>query len=115
MLSLSTSDHFCGCQLQVNCSAAGYVTVMSTPSDEAHVTRRLTEDASGAEAARRQWLAGVTADPRLTDGHRVAAEILARTDRAPDEHIAAADELAQWGYLTANEDGSYAANLPPGP
>ena len=39
---------------------------------------------------------------------------LAHTDRAPDEHIAAADELAQWGFLTANGDGSYAAKLPPG-
>ena len=98
----------------VNYSGAGYAARMSTPSDEVDVTRRLTEDASGAEDGRRRWLAEVTADPRLTDGHRVVAEVLAHTDRAPDEHIAAADELAQWGFLTANGDGSYAATLPPG-
>ena len=69
--------------MPVNYSGAGYAARMSTPSDEADVTRRLTEDASGAEEARRRWLAEVTADPRLTDGHRVVAEI----SRIPIERL----------------------------
>ena len=86
---------------------------MSTPSEESDLTRRLTDE-GGAEAARQRWLAAVAADPRVNDSHRAAAEVLASSVTVPDEHAAAADELVTFGFLFANENGSYAAVFPPG-
>jgi hypothetical protein len=64
---------------------------------------------TGAERARQQWLDKVRAHAEVTDRHYAAAEVLAHTTEAPDEHRAAADDLVRIGFLSKNPDGTYAA------
>lgn len=60
-----------------------------------------------AEEARQEWLSQVKTDSRTTEKHHAAAEVIASSPVAPDEHVEAADELVRLGHLIRNTDGTY--------
>lgn len=67
----------------------------------------MTNSPDGVATTRLEWMAEIAADPRTTERHYAAAEVLSATHVAPDEHVGAADELAKFGYLIKSTDGTY--------
>jgi hypothetical protein len=62
-----------------------------------------------AEEARQEFLKRVQEHPQTDERHYAAAEVLAHSETVPDEHVEAADELAQLGLVQKRPDGSYFA------
>lgn len=66
----------------------------------------------GADATRQEWLQQVREYPEATERHVAAAEVMARSERVPEEHAEASDDLARWGFAIKNASGTYAAVIP---
>lgn len=59
------------------------------------------------EANKQEWLAGVRADPKVTEVHLEVAELIFDEVRLTDDQTAVADELVRLGFALRNGPDLY--------